>query len=253
MAESNISCRLHPWPRKWMCLGVMFHAMICACLSGEPDSLQILMGKAYHVKTGKYVYRVERHFSLYQGEVVQELSVFYDTRGNRLAEKTYDFTRNRYRPEITINRFYKDSRLQLHMKGKTAHILKQEKGETTTQKVKLKPGVIYEGGFGKYLRDNFARFSRGEKVTFPFFIPSMGNVFDFEVSPRPESNSDTLVLEMELQNWVVRMMVDPIILVYDIKSKTILEYKGVVDIPDAKGKRQAVHIYYTEPGPAAGQ
>ncbi|MBT4499469.1 MAG: hypothetical protein HOC74_17195 [Gemmatimonadetes bacterium] len=54
------------------------------------------------------------------------------------------------------------------------------------------------------------------------------------------------MLHLEVDNLLVRLLVDPIALLYDIQTGRILKYEGVTNVADGSGKNFVARILFPE-------
>ena len=57
------------------------------------------------------------------------------------------------------------------------------------------------------------------------------------------------VFRMEPANYILRQIMDPIVLTYEKSTKRLIKYEGISNLNDNKGKRYIVSIVYPEMGP----
>ncbi|MBN1425720.1 hypothetical protein JXA88_14290, partial [Candidatus Fermentibacteria bacterium] len=74
-------------------------------------------------------------------------------------------------------------------------------------------------------------------------LPSELKAYTFQVE-QVGASGDLVRAVLKIDNRILRLFAPKLRLVYDAKTKKLLEYQGISNIPDAKGKRQDVSITY---------
>ena len=60
---------------------------------------------------------------------------------------------------------------------------------------------------------------------------------------------NTLVVRFESDFWFIRLFVDPVIVWYDVETRRALQYEGISNIYNEKGKSYIVRVTFDKPGP----
>ena len=107
------------------------------------------------------------------------------------------------------------------------------------------PGAVIDAGFHRFMQAWLPELEAGRRGEFSFAVPAYGRFFRFRVS-LVERLDDGLRLEMKPINALLRLLVDPIELVYDRQGR-LLEFTGVTNIPDESGERHLARIVFTYP------
>jgi hypothetical protein len=114
--------------------------------------------------------------------------------------------------------------------------------EEETQAITNTEDVFSCQGWHYYLVDNLAVLER-ENVELNLILPAQLKAFPFEIQG-VSSEGDRVEAVLELNHWLFRYFAPSLRLVYDSKSKKLLEYRGISNILDAEGNRQDVIITY---------
>ena len=115
--------------------------------------------------------------------------------------------------------------------------------------LELEEPYVIDGGLTYFFIKNWSRLLNNEIVEFNFIAPSKLDYFRFRVSKNAIvdlGNRKGLQLKLEVNSFLLRAFVDPILITYDLENKKILSYKGISNINDDNGKSYSVIIDFTD-------
>jgi hypothetical protein len=124
------------------------------------------------------------------------------------------------------------------------HIIFKKTGdsEEEAEKVTNTEDVFSCQGWHYYLVNNLAALER-ENVELNLILPSELKALPFEIQ-RVRSEGDRVEAILKFNHWLFRYFSPTLQLVYDSKSKKLVEYRGISNILDSEGNRQDVGIVY---------
>lgn len=193
----------------------------------EPD----VIGKAYNQASGKLVYS-EYHFCSADD---RRCEIHYqDNLGEVFARKDLDYSGSELSPGLRMRDFRHDLDLQLDQQSD--------------------PDLVVDAGFDNYVRLRWNQLLQGEEVRFPFLIAGRDKPLAMRAGPGMEAECDPrrVCLQIELDSWLLGMLVDPYQLTYDRGSRRLVQFSGTSNIKDHQGQLQQVHILYRYPEAGAG-
>ena len=111
---------------------------------------------------------------------------------------------------------------------------------------------MVDAGFDNYVRQRWTELMGADPVRFPFLVAGRDSPLAMRAGPdrQSECNPAQLCLQVELDSWLLRMLVAPITLTYDRESRRLLRFKGISNLKDAAGNSQSVDIRYQYPLPS---
>ena len=122
-------------------------------------------------------------------------------------------------------------------------IFKQKRGsKEETATVTNTEEVFSCQGWHYYLVNNLAALERGN-VQLNLILPSELKALPFEIQ-QVRSTGDRVEAVLKYNHWLFRYFAPTLRLVYDRKSKKLVEYTGISNILDSEGDRQDVRIVY---------
>ncbi len=110
-------------------------------------------------------------------------------------------------------------------------------------------GAVIDAGFDAFMRQNFSSIAAGEKLEFEFAVPAIQRFVKFRLVPQGRTDyrgEPALRVEMKPANALVRLLVDPIDLVYGLDGR-LLEFRGLANVCDEDGERYQARIVFDYP------
>ncbi len=108
------------------------------------------------------------------------------------------------------------------------------------------PAVV-DAGFNFFVEQNWDAIQKGDIKSFHFVAPSQLDYFSFRVIKDKDieiGGRDAVIIRLELDNFLFRIFVDPIVLVYDKNSKRLISYEGISNIYNDDGKSYVVRMNF---------
>ncbi|BDA80436.1 hypothetical protein LPTSP3_g33660 [Leptospira kobayashii] len=209
-------------------------------------------GKAYDLNSGKYVYS-DNHSEFFTGGKHQRSEVIYkDAAGNPFAKKYIHYDQNPLVPTFSTED-YRDGYLEgADVKGKQVRLYYKRKKEDSLEEKTYLPAypAVMDGGFDHFVREYWDKLTRGERMSFRFLVPVQLDDYLFAVEKIKDEDRNgrkAIYVKLEIDNFILKRLIKPILLVYDYKTKRILQYEGISNINDENGKSLKVKIVYDYP------
>jgi hypothetical protein len=192
---------------------------------------------------GELVYREKHSVTRGDGRVITSLTEYFSPAGQLLATMESDYSRNLSMPTYVFEDLRRGYREGLRDEDGEYIIFKKTRdGEEETRAITNTEDVFSCQGWHYYLVNNLAALER-ENVELNLILPSELKAFPFEIQ-RVRSQGDRVEAVLKLNHWLFRYFAPTLQLVYDSKSKKLVEYRGISNISDSEGKRQDVRIVY---------
>jgi hypothetical protein len=114
--------------------------------------------------------------------------------------------------------------------------------------------LVIDAGFDNYIRKRWQQLQAGESVFFPFLPADRSQPLAMELTTSDDADCDQteLCLEVSLDSWWLRALVQPIKLSYSRDNQRLLRFRGISNISDPDGNSQTVDISYQYPEQTAG-
>jgi hypothetical protein len=235
--------------RKLLFLVIVFPSFFP--LLGEKPKFQYF-GKAYDLKTGKYVYS-DNHKEYFSGGKHTHSEIEYkDANGKVFGSKHIEFTPSAILPSFRTEDMRDGYTEGADVKGSSVRVFFKRKAEDPLSEKTYTPKrpAVMDGGFDYFVRENWDSLANGERMAFRFLAPVQLDDYPFAVEKIKDDvwkGRDALYLKLEIDNFVLKRVVSSFLLVYDYKTKRILQFEGLSNINDDNGKSLKVKIVYDYP------
>jgi len=159
---------------------------------------------------------------------------YRNTAGELVAVKKVDYSTSLQAPEFQL----RDIR----------------RGETRVVEGEFESDWVVDAGFDHFVRLQWQALVEGETISFPFLIAGRDKPLNMRARRREGGPcaAGKLCLRVTLDAWLLRMLVPPIDLVYDMEERQLLQFRGISNIRDGEGNTQQVQIDYRYPASDVG-
>jgi hypothetical protein len=236
-------------------------ALLATC-SAQTLAARVI-GYARDAQTQTFLYSELHEQTLApDGAVSTGVTTYHDAQGKAFARKALDFRQQRNIPLYSLQipaQGYSEGIRQLRP---MLEMYKRNGSDERSDKLSLREGLVAaDEGFNQLIQEQLPALSRGDTVAFTLVVAGYLDQFRFRakaVSGKLASAGDDgattlppLVLKVEPDS-LLRMLVSPITLHYDARTRQLLRYEGVSNILNpATGKvHERVRIDYGVAAPA---
>jgi hypothetical protein len=206
--------------------------------------VEMIHGKAVN-SDGELLF-LEEHIIKYEDNRIASIeTVYYDTNSKKIGQTLTDFSHG-----LQVGSYeFKDERMQYYDGAKIMAdqilIYCKETPEADTQKKYLdrEPRQIVGQGFHSFILANLDALARSDVIAAKLVLPAQMDQFDIRIR-KSNFEDGRLTIQVELDNWFLRLFAPRIEAEYDLDSRRLLKYKGVSMIADASGKNVPVTVSY---------
>lgn len=220
-------------------------ALMTAGLGAE--SIHKFRGDAYDLKTGAFVYS-ENHSAYHKDDDHIYSRVSYrDKSGHEFANKLITFAAAKTQPTYEL-RDSRDGYVEgiRRAGGKTIYYARRKtNSEMKTKAVQAPAPAVFDAGFDYFVREHFDEICAGKNRSFYFAVPIELDYYKFRLARK--SISEVCHVYLELDNFVLRQIVKPIKLWYDVEKRRLKKYEGISNINGADGKSMNVRVVFSYP------
>lgn len=198
--------------------------------------------------SGEFLYRERHEVTETDGVPQKALTIYFDRAGKEIARLSSDFSRSPYAPTY---RFTDERTGAQESATVTASSLKLVyRGDQKTLAVPGDAPLVVGQGLHHFARLNLERLARGP-VTVAFALPSRLDTYAFRIRPLASPAPGVVRLRIEINNWLLRQLAPHVEVDYELKSRRLLEYRGVSNLEAPDGSPQKVIIRYRYPEAAS--
>ncbi|HYQ92066.1 MAG TPA: hypothetical protein VES89_08315 [Candidatus Competibacteraceae bacterium] len=196
---------------------------------------------------GAIVY-LETHQLVYEnGRLRRNQTRYLDPKGVEFAALVSDFASNPYVPNYRFSdrRFGREDGARLSRNE--IQVYGQESGDAPRREaiVALGPNTITGQGLHAFIRDHLEELARGEVKKVDFLVPLDETSYSLRIAKAPlPAKPGVLVLRIESDNWLARLVVPRLEVEYELATKRLLSYKGMSNLLNQDRDLQNVVITY---------
>lgn len=230
-------------------------------IRGEMDmknGTRAYSASAYSLETDELIY-VERHLERWRDGRLAEREVTYeDAEGELIAEKEVRYGTMPAAPSFEMTDYRTGLVERADVGAENVNLYSGVPDQDVQPKrVALPEQAVIDAGFDAFMREKFPEIAEGRTLDFEFAVPSAGRFFEFRLVPEGEvefRNEPAIRVTMKPANLFLRLLVDPIELLYD-RDGRLLQFRGLSNVADADGDRYKARIVFDYPAdlPSFGQ
>ena len=198
-----------------------------------------------------------RIFKNDMGEYVMGTVEYRNAEGELIAVKELSFSSRQTLPELrfddlrTSNAF--ETKNELVEKSSTVRLVTQEASSIEISNVEIdKPSrSVVDAGFDLFVLNSWEALLKGEKVRLDFLALTRASFYGFYLK-KQKLVGDQVIIELKPSSFFLNMLMDPIVLTYDLKTKRLMRFEGLTNIEkviDGKafGENYIARIEYVYP------
>lgn len=222
------------------------------------NGLTCFNGYAYTLKGGDYRYTEHHEVRRVHGRITTWNVTYVGTRGQVLANKHMDFSTN---PTIPVYRMtmpksgYEEG--IRHQNGQWT-MFKRESADaqTQTKSFDIDDPMAANSGFNQLVQQHFDALTSGQTVTFKFVAAGRQSVIDLKAYKTGDTTFEgrpAVNFKAELDMFLINNFVPSLKLTYDPKTERLLQYRGIGNMHNARGKVYPVRVSYYSQMPAVAK
>jgi hypothetical protein len=221
------------------------------------ETTHTFRGYAYDLEGGEFLY-TEVHRQVIEADRWLGGTIdYYAPDGSRMGHKTLDFTQDPYVPvyrlDLTAANGYMEGIAEL--KADSIEMRKKGYGSDRVREASVprRGTMVADSGFHSFLRDRFPDLLAGKAVEFTFAVSGELDTFRFRarrIADAPFEGKPAVQLKVE-PSTLLRLLADPLYVLYDPAQRRLLEYRGISNLHDPKTRKPFnVRIVYPSVPPA---
>ena len=218
-----------------MAIAVLF----AACSVAHAES-QRFTGVAHDLKTGRVLYTEYYDVQVDDGRWVSGTTRYVLASGQQVAERKFDFSRDRYVPVYSLEQsdpVYREGITRID-KGKVDLFMVRDGNRQAASLDKVKE-LVADCGAQAYVLDHIDALQSGS--TLHFTLAVAGRVDSFALRASRLADVDTggvkaIRVRVELDS-MLRLLLPPLELTVDPQARRLLEYTGIANLKDPATKK----------------
>ncbi|NOU61184.1 hypothetical protein [Marinifilum caeruleilacunae] len=211
-------------------------------------------GIAIDNKSLEFIYK-EIHKELFEeGKHIRTITSFVCDENNEFAKRELDFRNSFQKPTYRLTDNRSGLLEEVTYRGNNQFDIRYKKNKKSKLKEKslfVPEPAIVDGGFNYFIKENWDQILSEQKLDFNFLSVAFQDYFSFRIYrvKEKEQNDKMVVLKMESQSALLRVLMNPIYISYDSDTRRILKYEGISNIRNPKGSSYKALLQYPELGP----
>lgn len=205
-------------------------------------------GEAYDRQTGKLLYTEHHRIAIRNQFPFEHTVVYRHPDGTPLANKTLDYSHASFAPDFQLE----DLRDGYIEGGRTTEngyqLIHRKNAATPTERANVSPppnlDLVADAGFDAYVKTHLATLQDGEPRQFRLAVAGQLDSYTFEAHlaetyelfGRPAARIRIQPASL------LRLIVAPIDITYDLETTALLRYEGLSNIRDKDGNRYDTRI-----------
>jgi hypothetical protein len=224
-----------------------------ALLAHDRGRADTIVGFARDAATQRFLYTEVHEFTRSaDGKVLTAQSRYHDAQGREIARKSLDYRANRYIPiykmEVPAQRYVEGIRAN----GDPVVVFKRDGEREELKRLAREPGLeAADSGFNHLLMDQLPRLLQGQTVSFRLIVAGQADSFRFRAMQVGETTVDqTPAVKLRVEpDSLLRLLVEPLELVYDRQGTRLISYRGISNIIDPQTRQAYKQVVITYGGP----
>lgn len=219
--------------------------ILCILLCSFAFATEKREGVATDLKKGTFLYKelhlIEKDSAGFNKKIT---TTYKDDNDKIFAKMTSDFSKNKMIPDTTFEdlRFHSKYEQTLDLKKLSLEIIHIENEvKTKTKNVKVYENTIAGQGFDNFIKENFNNLKENK---IKFVVLDQLDFFSFIASSLAHKTADESQFKLEIDSFLVGLLINPITVTYNNDSKKLIKYQGLSNILGKNKKSQEVLISY---------
>lgn len=208
------------------------------------------IGVAFDLNSNKPLYS-EIH--CVSGDALTREVIYKDVADQLIAFKVLNYATGSNTPSYVQHNVYSQDSIAVELEQQRQEIIftatdatRPAQPSVSSVKPSAAVPVVIDAGFDEFVRDNWDSLVAGESKQFQFPFAARESLIKLSIaSARCSYATETdQCFSLELNNWLLSMLSDPIELGYDANSQRLTRFRGISNINDSDGEALAVDIHY---------
>ncbi|MCU0453864.1 MAG: hypothetical protein MUE68_09405 [Bacteroidetes bacterium] len=211
-------------------------------------------GLAVDLKSRRPVYTERHEEVIADGKRVGLRSTYLSPDGVVWATRIVDFSKSQFVPDFEFEDRRTGYRVGAEGRGDSVRFFEREDrlAPLVSQTLRIPGTAVVDAGFNNYVQANWATIASGKKTYINFGAPFAMDYYGFRVykdGERTEGGRRFMTVKLDIDNFVIRLFLDPIVLTYDMDARRLVSYEGISNILNDAGDSYFVRISYDPYGP----
>lgn len=215
------------------------------------ETVEISYGTAVD-KRGGIVYREKHTSRFFNGQLQNLKTEYFSNEGGAFGSINSNFVKNSFVPNYQFedNRHGRLAGVKWQKNDVIAFAKGKKRSDRKEKNFVVNKNTVAGQGLHNFIRQHIDDFAKSTKhfKTINFLIPMNQDVYTFRVRTKEVDKAKGVVkVRIEAESWLFRLVAPHIDVIYEIKSRRLLEYKGPSNLLSDNKKQMNVTISYKYP------
>jgi len=210
-----------------------------------------VIGDAYSLDENILLYR-EYH---YRQSATQYQVIYKDLNDITFSQKQLDYTDSPVAPSFQQHNDWSHEKISVQNQQQYVRLSYKNLDKERVKTLAPPDGttLVIDAGFHSYIQQHWQALLSGQTMTFIYAVASRQELLTFIAKARPCSfreaslNTATACFVIKAKNPIIHWLVDELQLVYHSDTRQLLQFSGLTNINDHKGKGVRATIRYHYP------
>jgi hypothetical protein len=211
-------------------------------------------GIAWERKTGLPVYKEEHEDVLEYDRRIGLKTIYRDMQNNVIAKRIVSFRENEtiatFQTEDLRDGYVEGAKVS----GDSVHMFWRRNLRTDVKEktIHIPPPAVVDAGFNNFVQQHWDELLGGSTIHFNFGAPFALDYYPFRIFKKSELTVEgrkRVVMQCDIDNFIIRLFVTPILLTYDVNARRLAAYEGISNVNNNDGRSYFVKIQYNPFGP----
>jgi len=210
-------------------------------------------GHAFDLKSNKAIYSEFHEEEFHAGQHKQTLTLYKDPKGKLLAKRKLTFSGSNehpnYRLDVLKMGYYEGAEVvEGNVKVFNYDVVTRKELSKT---LAVTAPYVIDGGLSYFIKKKWTQIMTGKAVSFNFVVPARLDYYRFRVrkiSTFEDGGRKAVLVSLEPDHFILRSLIDPIKITYDVASKRIIRYEGISNIPKDGDRNFDAKLVYPDLG-----
>ncbi len=213
---------------------VVWAASMGGLALGNLVSANCFTGEAYDLNTQAKIY-TEHHLIDKRSSPHRQHVTYFSPDNTPLATKSLAFETAGYLPNFRFTDLRTqesiEARVEANRTGREITIQTADSGGKQREQIPIAPegDSVADAGFNAFITSRWDRLRAGEVVRFEFLAVTRARFVTFRARQK-QVDTESVIIEVAPENWLFRLLVDPILLTYDLATQRLMKYAGLTNI-----------------------
>lgn len=210
-----------------------FTVLVLMTFNSYGQKLLSFEGKAIDPETSVLLY-IENHQVIVNnaGDYLSAHVTYSNPEGEVFAEKTLNYNKNSLAPDMMFYDKRSGERTSVVLNTVDAYldVLIETKKKRKESKVNLDEAlIVVDAGFDRLIGSHWASLRKGKELKFSFLAITRSQLINFEAI-ETKTNDVSVMIELNPRNFFINLLLDPIVLEYDVINQRLLSFEGLSNI-----------------------